>query len=160
MKGGDFMFPQERNRERGREMERERERERGRERERFDREFRRRRRGPFDLRFLPFAPFPFFPQFDEFDEFDEFGEFPQQSGPPSGPPPSFIPQEPVQAFAVDPRAIRNCLFRFTFVWTFRSAFWFFPTFVGRTSVSGFRWTGFNWVYFGVDLNRISSFICY
>lgn len=85
---------------------------------------------------------------------------PSRSGPPSGPPPSFIPSQPFGARAVDPGAIRNCLFRFTYVWPERGRpFWFFPTFVGRNSVSGFRWNGFMWVFFGTDLRNISSFQC-
>ncbi|WP_249871452.1 hypothetical protein [Oceanobacillus saliphilus] len=90
------------------------------------------------------------------------GAFPgQQFGAPTTPPPSFTPTQPdFQLLAVDPGAIRGCLYRFTFIWLRRDAFWFFPTFVGRTSVAGFRWTGFRWVYFGIDLQRIQSFQCY
>ena len=84
-----------------------------------------------------------------------------QFGAPSTPPPSFTPQQPqFQTFAVDPGAIRNCLFRFTYIWLRRDAFWFYPTFVGRTSIAGFRWNGFRWVYFGIDLNQIQSFQCF
>ncbi|MED3550464.1 hypothetical protein [Cytobacillus praedii] len=89
----------------------------------------------------------------------------QQDGPPSSPPPSFTPQMQQQAsfgtFAVDPGAIRGCLRRFTFIWLENGrSFWFFPTFVGRTSVAGWRWRGFRWVFYGTDLNRIRSFQCY
>ena len=68
------------------------------------------------------------------------GGFPGGPGrPPSSPPPGFTPQQSqFQTFAVDPGAIRGCLFRFTYVWLRRDAFWFFPTFVGRNSVAGFR----------------------
>jgi hypothetical protein len=85
-----------------------------------------------------------------------------QSQAPTSPPPSFTPQQPqYQAFAVDPGAIRGCLFRNTFVWLENGdRFWFFPTFVGRNSVAGFRWRFNHWVYFGIDLNRIASFQCY
>ncbi|WP_211315921.1 hypothetical protein [Oceanobacillus chungangensis] len=84
-----------------------------------------------------------------------------QSGAPTTPPPNFTPQQSqFQTFAVDPGAIRGCLFRFTYIWLRRDAFWFFPTFVGRTSVAGFRWNGFRWVYFGIDLDRIESFQCF
>jgi len=84
-----------------------------------------------------------------------------QGAAPSGPPPSFTPQQQqFQTFAVDPGAISGCLFRFTYVWLRRESFWFFPTFVGRRSVSGFRWTGSRWVFFGIDLNRIQSFQCF
>jgi hypothetical protein len=86
---------------------------------------------------------------------------PQGQQAPTSPPPQFIPQEPAPtAFAVDPGAISRCLFHFTFIWLRnRNSFWFFPTFVGRTSVAGFRWTGRNWVYSGIDLRRIQSFTC-
>ncbi|MET0786796.1 MAG: transporter [Paenisporosarcina sp.] len=95
--------------------------------------------------------------------------FPGQggSGAPSGPPPSFVPQQSSQArggvgvFAVDPGAIRGCLFRFTYIWLRNGrSFWFYPTFVGRQSIAGFRWNGFRWNYYGTDLERISSFQCF
>ena len=87
----------------------------------------------------------------------------QQGGPPSSPPPSFTPQmqQGVSAFAVDPGAIRGCLFRYTFVWLNNGrSFWFYPTFVGRNSVAGWRWRNFRWVYYGTDLRRIRNFQCF
>lgn len=87
----------------------------------------------------------------------------QAGGPPTSPPPSFVPAQTqqIEAFAVDPGGIRGCLFRFTYVWLrgFQQ-FWFFPIFVGRNSVAGWRWTGFNWVYFGISLQQIQSFTCF
>ncbi len=85
----------------------------------------------------------------------------QTQGPP-GPPPSFTPaQQPVGVYAVDPGSIRRCRYRYTYIWlTNRRSFWAWLTFVGRTSVAGWRWTGFSWVYFGTDLNNISSFTCF
>ncbi|MCG7345446.1 hypothetical protein MHZ92_15015 [Sporosarcina sp. ACRSL] len=94
------------------------------------------------------------------------GGFPGPGGQqaPTSPPPSFTPQYPsVQAFAVDPGAIRGCLFRNTFIWTSRRrGFWFYPTFVGRTSVAGYRWSssGRRWMFTGIDLNRIEQFTCF
>lgn len=85
----------------------------------------------------------------------------QTAGAPDSPPPSFTPtQQQFQTYAVDPGAIRGCLYRFTYVWLYRNSFWFFPVFVGRQSVAGYRWTGFRWVYFGIDLDRIQSFQCF
>lgn len=85
----------------------------------------------------------------------------QQAGPPTSPPPNFTPeQSQFQTFAVDPGGIRRCLFRFTYIWLRRGGFWFYPTFVGRTSIAGYRWSGFRWVYFGIDLNQIQSFQCF
>ncbi|MEW9108430.1 hypothetical protein ACQCT6_07455 [Cytobacillus gottheilii] len=93
-----------------------------------------------------------------------------QDGPPSSPPPSFTPQMQQQqfsssggpsVFAVDPGAIRGCRFRFTYVWLDNgNSFWFYPTFVGRTSVAGWRWRRNRWTYYGTDLRRISSFRCF
>ncbi|MTW88302.1 hypothetical protein F3157_22245 [Virgibacillus dakarensis] len=80
---------------------------------------------------------------------------------PTSPPPSFTPEQPqFQTFAVDPGAIRGCLYRFTYIWLDWDSFWFFPVFVGRNSVAGFRWRRNRWVYFGVDLDRVQSFQCY
>ncbi|WP_395940861.1 transporter [Bacillus sp. FJAT-22090] len=87
-----------------------------------------------------------------------------EGNPPTSPPPSFVPQRQQQSigtFAVDAGAIRGCLFRNTFIWLVNgSSFWFYPTFVGRRSVAGFRWTGRMWTFYGTDLNRISSFQCF
>ncbi|WP_152395092.1 transporter [Paenibacillus guangzhouensis] len=99
------------------------------------------------------------------------GQPPGTSGPsgaqaPSSPPPQFVPAKPLSqaqagAFAVDPGAIRRCMFRYTYVWlTNGDQFWFYPIFVGRDSVAGFRWNGFFWMYFGIDLRRIDSFTCF
>ena len=90
------------------------------------------------------------------------GQRPQ--GPPSTPPPSFTPQRnssDVGVFAVDPGSIRGCLFRNTYIWLDNGrSFWIYPTYVGRNSVSGFRWNGFMWTYYGTDLGRVSSFQCF
>lgn len=111
--------------------------------------------------------FPNFGQFPSGEPVGPPGPFPSsgsgagQAGPPTSPPPSFTPEQPqFQTFAVDPGAIRGCLFRFTYVWLRNRSFWFFPTFVGRNSVAGFRWSRFRWVYYGIDLNRIESFQCF
>lgn len=85
----------------------------------------------------------------------------QPDAAPNVPPPAFIPeQSQFQTFAVDPGGIRGCMYRFTYVWLRRDAFWFYPTFVGRTSIAGYRWHGNRWTYFGIDLNRIESFQCF
>lgn len=81
---------------------------------------------------------------------------------PTAPPPPFIPQQAAATpFAVDPGAIRLCLFRNTFIWLSNGeGFWFYPIFVGPRSVAGFRWTGRFWVIFGIDTRRIISFTCF
>ncbi|WP_147533344.1 hypothetical protein [Bacillus marasmi] len=91
-----------------------------------------------------------------------FGQGPQQ-GAPTAPPPSFVPAKPFQqasTFAVDPGSIRRCLFRYTYIWLRNfQQFWFYPVFIGRTSISGYRWNGFRWLFFGVSLRQIESFTC-
>ena len=87
------------------------------------------------------------------------------SGPPSGPPPAFVPQQSqsqgIGIQAVDPGAIRPCTFRYVYIWlNTGESFWAWLVFVGRRSAAGWRWTGFRWIYFGVDLRNIESFICY
>lgn len=86
------------------------------------------------------------------------------TGAPTGPPPTQVPQKPSEApglKAVDPGSIRYCRHKYTYLWLDDGRhFWAWPTYVGRTSLAGYRWIGFRWVYFGVDLKKISDFICY
>lgn len=88
------------------------------------------------------------------------------SGPPPGPPPSSPPPEQqiggVGVLAVDPGALHGCLYRYTFVRLESGRrFWFWPIFIGRTSVAGYRWRPRRreWVYSGFDTRQISSFSC-
>ncbi|MCM0648253.1 hypothetical protein NBE98_07690 [Clostridium swellfunianum] len=95
-----------------------------------------------------------------------------QGGPPSGPPPSFTPSQAqaktlgagpggVSTYAVDAGSLRPCRFRFVYIWLRNgNSFWAWLTFVGRRSVSGYRWNGRRWVYFGIDTRRIVAFVCY
>lgn len=89
---------------------------------------------------------------------------PPGGGPPSAPPPQFVPDFPgVSTFAVDAGALQGCLFRNTYVWLNNGrTFWFFPVFIGRRSVAGFRWRAGQrrWVYYGIDTSNIRSFQCY
>lgn len=84
-------------------------------------------------------------------------------GPPPTPPPSYTPQSNqslVSTFAIDSGSMRPCLFRFTYVWLENGrGFWFYPTFVGRQSIAGYRWRMNRWTYYGTDTNRIRSFQC-
>ncbi|WP_425446460.1 hypothetical protein [Dethiothermospora halolimnae] len=100
--------------------------------------------------FYPYTPPPP-PPFNQPNDF--------RDGPPASPPPSFTPQP--SPFRVDPGSIKQCRRKFTYIWLSNGdAFWFYPTFIGRRSISGFRWTGFMWVFYGTDLRNITSFICY
>ena len=89
-----------------------------------------------------------------------------QNGPPSGPPPSKAPTQKStlggpSIYAVDPGAIRPCVYQYIYIWpSYGRPFWAWLTFVGRRSVSGYRWNGYRWRYFGLDLRQIESFECY
>ena len=75
-------------------------------------------------------------------------------------PPAYVPKAAPGLRAVDPGSISHCLYSFTYLWlNNRQQFWFFPTFVGRRSVAGYRWMHNNWVYMGFDLRLIDSFFC-
>jgi hypothetical protein len=89
--------------------------------------------------------------------------FGQPGGPPSGPPPTFVPAQRggITPRAIDPGAIRGCLFRYVYIWLVNGRqFWAWLVFVGPRSIAGWRWNGFTWVYFGTDLENISSFVCF
>ena len=99
---------------------------------------------------------------------------PNQPGMPKSPPPNYIPNKNdggTQNFsqseytpstkAVSQNSIRFCLYKYTYIWERNGrSYWAFLLNVDRVSVSGFRWLGRRWVYFGVDLRRIDSFTCY
>lgn len=81
---------------------------------------------------------------------------------PPGPPPRFIPRRRRIGFEFfEPSGLRFCQFRFTFIWLISGrSFWAFLTFVGPFSVAGWRWTGFDWVFFEIDIRRIAFFECF
>jgi hypothetical protein len=88
----------------------------------------------------------------------------QGGGPPTSPPPAYTPQMgQAGLYAVDPGSMRRCLYRYTYVWLRNGrSFWFYPVFIGRDSVAGYRWrrNQQRWVYFGIDADLIRSFQCY
>jgi len=85
--------------------------------------------------------------------------FMNPNGQPPGPPPPYIPDQ--TPYRVDPGSIRGCKRKYTYIWLDNgNSFWFYPTYVGRKSISGYRWYGFFWLYYGVDLNRVQSFVCF
>lgn len=94
---------------------------------------------------------------------------PGNMGMPQGDPPSYIPSKKdkgVQSFSsntksVSPGSINFCLFKFTYIWENNGrSYWAYLINVDNRSVSGFRWMGRFWAYFGVDLRKIDSFVCY
>jgi len=90
---------------------------------------------------------------------------PPQHLPPSGsaphlPPPGYTPRHTQNLKAVDPGSIRGCLYSNTYIWLNNGQqFWFYPTFISRRSIAGYRWTHMGWVYMGFDLRLVDSFFC-
>ncbi|WP_026477861.1 hypothetical protein [Alkaliphilus transvaalensis] len=79
--------------------------------------------------------------------------------PPVGPPPPI--DDFFGPFAVDPGAIRFCLYRFTRIELIdRRRFILFPVFVGPRSVAGWQFWGQRWRFIGIDLNEIIFFSCF
>lgn len=84
--------------------------------------------------------------------------------PPSFAPPNKIPEKPgsekLGMFKIDAGGIRPCKHRMTYLWLKNgSSFWVYLTFVGATSVSGWRWDRRRWRFFGISTNQIESFVC-
>lgn len=82
---------------------------------------------------------------------------------PSSAPPGHIPEYPDKRLrAVDPGGIAGCLYHYTYIWTSPSnGFWYYPTFVGKKSIAGYRWDARRrrWEYFGIDLQYVDAFRC-
>ena len=89
------------------------------------------------------------------------GQNKPQGGPPQGMPPKGVPAKPMGATkAIAPGSIRPCTFRYVYLWLDNgSSFWAYLINVGRRSVSGWRWNGRRWQFFGVDTRRIDFFVC-
>ncbi|MBZ9607514.1 hypothetical protein G9F73_006750 [Clostridium estertheticum] len=109
--------------------------------------------------------FPLMYPYRQMDDFTSFAQGPQ--GGPSSAPPNFTPSQPqsqqfgATPLAIDPGAIRPCLYRFVYIWPRRErGFWAWLTFVGPRSISGFRWNRNRWRFFGMDLRNINSFQCF
>lgn len=84
---------------------------------------------------------------------------------PMGPPPAFSPQMPMlqsqSQYQSGSSGIRRCIYRNTFIWQRNgNSFWFFPTFVTRNDILGFRWGRFGWVPSTVNRNSILTFQCF
>ena len=92
---------------------------------------------------------------------------------PSTPPQNYIPikdEKGEQSLSYDDdnkksknnysNSIKFCLYKFTYIWERNGrSYWAFLLNADRYSISGFRWLGRIWVYFGLNLRRIDSFYC-
>ena len=75
-------------------------------------------------------------------------------------PPHQVPPRPGIRREVDGYAIQICLYTPTYLWLENGQqFWFYPTFVGRRSVAGYRYTYGEWMYTGFGFDIIENFTC-
>lgn len=73
---------------------------------------------------------------------------------PLPPPPLYVPEIPEVSYIVD------CVYQYTYVWLWNGdSFWFYPTRVEYGAVSGYRWTGAFWTYYGFDSRLIHAVSC-
>lgn len=73
----------------------------------------------------------------------------------------FGPGGAPSAKAVSSGSLRPCLYKFTYIWQRNGrSYWAYITRIDARSVSGWRWLGWRWVFFGVDIRKIDSFVCY
>ena len=78
----------------------------------------------------------------------------RQYGPPTSPPPTVIPPKPSYSYIID------CLYYYTYVWLKNGRqFWFYPTSVEHGAVTGYRWTGRYWTFYGFDSRLIDEVAC-
>ena len=82
---------------------------------------------------------------------------------PPGEPPEHIPSKTAAAAnagAKSAGACADCVGRHTYIWLKNGAgFWLYPTYSGKRSLSGYRWTLRGWTYAGVILDWIDFFQC-
>jgi|GEM_PF-2049755 len=81
---------------------------------------------------------------------------------PPGAPPERTPSETVLPGenAVNARSASGCVGRHTYIWLKSGGgFWLYPTYSGKRSLSGYRWTPKGWVFSGVILDWIDFFQC-
>jgi hypothetical protein len=70
------------------------------------------------------------------------------------PPPPFVPQQPAVSYIID------CINEYTYIWLWNGdSFWFYPTSVQYGQVTGYRWNGVFWTFYGFDDRLISAVSC-
>lgn len=108
---------------------------------------------------------------------NSFGKPTPSSAAPTSPPPNFTPNE-IQGTtlktnqntaksqgsnlkAVDPGAVFPCLYRYAYLWpNLGPGYWMYVTYIGKSSIAGWRYYRHRWVYYSTDLRSIRSFYCY
>ena len=77
-----------------------------------------------------------------------------QYGAPKSPPPRTIPKKPKNSYIID------CQHSYTYVWPKKGKpFWFYPTRIESGEISGYRWDGKRWTFYGFAPESISQVAC-
>ncbi len=80
---------------------------------------------------------------------------------PTSPPPSFIPPRPTYIPSQPSTYLIDCVYQHTYVWLVNGVqFWYYPISVESHGVTGYRWNGSLWVFYGIDPRFIDSVVCY
>lgn len=59
------------------------------------------------------------------------------------------------------KKLKLCTYRYTYLWLRNGkSFWCYPTYIGRNTISGWKWKNYKWKFFSMSIRRISNFYCY
>ncbi|WP_223592623.1 transporter [Neobacillus bataviensis] len=75
---------------------------------------------------------------------------------PQSPPPPYVPPKPATS-----HYLIDCLNQYTYVWLVNGeGFWYYPITVQYGAVTGYRWNGTFWTFYGFDERFIETVACY
>ncbi|MCL2168764.1 MAG: hypothetical protein FWB74_01905 [Defluviitaleaceae bacterium] len=73
-------------------------------------------------------------------------------------PPQHIPKAHLARPGHD--AIQSCLYKNTYLWlNNHQQFWFFPTFIGKSSICGYKRINDDWQFMGFGIEMIEKLYC-
>lgn len=82
------------------------------------------------------------------------------SPPPLSPPPNFFPTK-TQALNKMELSIDNIINKYAYIWLKdRAQFWTWITFAVGERIGGWRWNGFIWDNFEIDISKVDSIVIY
>ena len=59
------------------------------------------------------------------------------------------------------KKLKYCTYRYTYLWLRNGkSFWCYPTYVNKTTISGWKWKNYKWKFFSMPIKKISNFYCY
>ncbi|MGL5068757.1 MAG: hypothetical protein ACRC6T_13250 [Sarcina sp.] len=59
------------------------------------------------------------------------------------------------------KKLKLCTYRHTYLLLRNGeSFWCYPTYIGLTTISGWKWNNYKWKFFSIPIKRVSNFYCY